>query len=140
MKNKTESIFKKNLESMGELARREFVRTGNKEDENKNPEKEYTPIRKFYAWFGFISILFCIGIFLYSLVWSINYINYDFATYEPHSPLLLRIEGLEALIAEQDTLILEQQTLIRDQDSVITEQLSLLNKQNSLINKYIDGL
>ncbi|MCK5027704.1 MAG: hypothetical protein KAS07_04760 [Candidatus Pacebacteria bacterium] len=84
------------------------------EDENKKTETEYTPIRKFYAWFGFISILFCIGIILYFLVWSINYINHDFETYEPHSPLLGEIEELKALIMEQDVLIQEQGLFIRE--------------------------
>ena len=83
--------------------------------EDKSPDiNQYTLIRKFYAWFGFISLLICIGIFLYSLVWSINYINHDFETYEPHSLLLLEIEELKALIMEQDVLIQEQGLFIRE--------------------------
>ena len=131
-----------------------------KERENKGMHyevmrrKEYTPVRRFYAVIGFISIICGIGIVLYSLVMSINYINHNTDEYVPPSSLLGEIEELRAVaimremviekaykvIDEQkvwlflkDEKIDEMWAVLEDQDSAMADQSALLKRQDVLI-------
>jgi hypothetical protein len=41
----------------------------------KNNKKEYTPLRRFYAWTGFLFICFLLVIFLWAFIAPDNFIN-----------------------------------------------------------------